>query len=141
LEETHLASSLDQALEDAMNSVPECLAAGYVDITTGILLSAKSVDPHPQEVFDLMSAATAGLFHDGHLGEIEKWFRKGQGIEDDDLDACREIVVHSDRLLYIFVRCKTNSDHVTVFVTRRNDNVGLVMAKSRMAVTAVDCAA
>lgn len=134
-----MASPLDQALDDAMMSVPDCLAAAYVDITTGILLNAKTVEAQPQEMFDLVASATAGLFRDRHLRAIEGWFQESAAPEE--LDACQEIVVVSDSLLYLFARCKTNHDHVAVFVTRRSDNVGLVMAKSRMAVSAMDRAA
>jgi hypothetical protein len=131
---------LDRALDDAMKSVPECLAAGYVDITTGILVSVKSAGEHPQEFFDLVSAATASLFRDRNLTAIESWIRHGQEVEEES-DSCQEVVVVSDHLLYLFARCKTNQDHVAVFVTRKSDNVGLVMAKSRHAVGALDAAA
>jgi hypothetical protein len=134
-----VASPLDQALETAMSSVPGCIAAGYVDITTGILISAKTTGSHPQEVFDLVSGVTVGLFHDRHLAAIETWFG-GERTADDSSDNCQEIVVASDRLLYLFARCRTNDDHVAVFVTEKSDIVGLVMAKSRVAVNALDCA-
>ena len=132
-----MVSSLDQALETAMSSVPGCIAAGYVDITTGILIGAKSSASRPQEVFDLVSGVTASLFHDRHLAAIEDWFG-GKRAADDSTDACQEIVVASDRLLYLFARCRTNDDHVAVFVTEKSDNVGLVMAKSRVAVNVLD---
>jgi predicted regulator of Ras-like GTPase activity (Roadblock/LC7/MglB family) len=131
---------LDRALEDAVKSVPGCLAASYVDIRTGIVVSAKSATSHPQEMFDLVSAATAGLFHESNLAAIERWFWDGHNAEDEP-GACREIVVISDNLLYLFERCQANQDHVAVFVTKKSDNVGLVMAKARLAVSALDCAA
>lgn len=54
--------SLDSALNKAQASVPECVAVGYVDMSTGMLLGVKTVDSHPQEVLDLVAAATADLF-------------------------------------------------------------------------------
>ncbi|MFC3217139.1 hypothetical protein [Comamonas sp. JC664] len=41
--------------------MPECLAAGYVDVATGMLLAIRTVDSHPREVIDLVAAATADL--------------------------------------------------------------------------------
>jgi hypothetical protein len=43
---------LDDALQRAMTSVPDCLAAGFVDLNSGMILSIKTVDSHPSEVFD-----------------------------------------------------------------------------------------
>ena len=55
--------SLDSALNKAASLVPECLAAGYVDTASGMLLAIKTVDSHPREVIDLVAAATADLFN------------------------------------------------------------------------------
>ncbi len=38
--------SLDAALNKVVSMVPECLAGGYVDLTSGMLLSIKTVDAH-----------------------------------------------------------------------------------------------
>jgi hypothetical protein len=42
-----------------VTQIPECVAAGYVDMATGMLLAVNTVDSHPQEVLDTVSAATA----------------------------------------------------------------------------------
>lgn len=55
-------SALNNALAKAQQSIPECVATGYVDMSTGMLLGVKTVDSHPQEVLDLVAAATADLF-------------------------------------------------------------------------------
>ena len=39
--------SCEVALSNAAASVPECVAAGYVDVASGMLLSLKTVDSHP----------------------------------------------------------------------------------------------
>jgi len=38
---------------------------GFVDMQTGMLLATKTVDSHPQEVLDLVAAATADIFEFG----------------------------------------------------------------------------
>ena len=55
-------------------------------------------------------------------------------ILSEDLDS-RDRAVFSESLLHMFSRCKKNNDHVVVFVTRKSANVGMVIAKSRMAMT------
>jgi hypothetical protein len=64
--------SLESALSKAQNSIPECMAAGYVDMSTGMLLAVRTVDSHPQEVLDLVAAATADLFQGANVVAIEQ---------------------------------------------------------------------
>ena len=88
--------SLDKALQEAMSSVPECLAAGYVDMSTGMLLAAKTVDSHPQEVLDMVSAATADLFQGSNVVAIEDAFKAARGTEKDTSHYFKEILVFSE---------------------------------------------
>ena len=71
--------SLDNAINDTVKAVPECLAAGYVDMKTGMLLGVKTVDSHPQEVLDLVAAATGDLFQGANVVAIEQMFKKARG--------------------------------------------------------------
>ena len=75
---------LDDALQRAMTNVPDCLAAGFVDLTSGMILSIKTVDSHPSEVFDFLAAATADLFQGPNVVAIEKIFKKSRGLMDED---------------------------------------------------------
>lgn len=133
-----MASSLDRSLQQAMSSVPECLAAGYVDMSTGMLLAVKTVDSHPQEVLDMVSAATADLFQGANVSAIETMFKQTRGVKDDGHHYFQEIVVFSDNLLHMFLRCKKNSEHVVVYVSRKSANVGMMIAKCRMTIASLD---
>jgi hypothetical protein len=133
--------SLDVALTKAQQSVPECVACGYVDMSTGMLLGAKTVDSHPQEVLDLVAAATADLFQGQSVTGIEKLFRKSRGQGEDAHHYFKEIVVFSDNLLHLFLRSKKKSDQALVFVCRATANVGMVLTKGRSALAGVEAAA
>lgn len=130
--------SLDNALNAASQSVPECVAAGYVDMSTGMLLSVKTVDSHPSEVLDLVSAATADLFQGTNVVAIERMFKKTRGLSDDGHHYFQEIIVFSDNLLHVFMRGKTYKDHAVVFVCRKNANIGMVLAKSRISLPKIE---
>ena len=75
--------SLDAELSKVQGSVPECVAVGFVDMTTGMLLGVKTVDSHPQEVLDLVAAATGEIFQGTNVSAIEKLFKKSRGLADD----------------------------------------------------------
>ncbi len=123
--------SLDASLSKAQQEVPECVAVGFVDMSTGMLLAVRTVDSHPQEVLDLVAAATADLFQGRSVTAIEKLFRKSRGQSEDGRHYFNEIVVMSDNLLHIFERSKKNGNHAAVFVTRASANIGMVLSKSR----------
>jgi hypothetical protein len=124
--------SLDSTLSKAQQEVPECVAVGFVDMSTGMLLAVRTVDSHPQEVLDLVAAATADLFQGRSVSAIEKLFRKSRGQTEDGHHYFNEIVVLSDNLLHIFERSKKNSNHAAVFVTRASANIGMVLSKARV---------
>jgi hypothetical protein len=134
-----LASTLDRALQLAMNQVPECVAAGYVDMATGRLVAVKTIDSLPQDVLDMVAAATADLFQGANVAAIENMFNKAPGVRGPHgTHLFQEIVVFSESLLHMFLRCRKNVNHVLVFVCRKSANVGMVIAKSRVAVGSVD---
>jgi hypothetical protein len=123
--------ALDTALTKAQQTIPECVAAGYVDMTTGMLLGVKTIDSHPQEVLDLVAAATADLFQGQNVTSIERLFRKARGQSESGDHYFREIIVFSENLLHVFMRAKREPNQAVVIVCRVSANIGMVLTKSR----------
>ena len=132
--------SLDAALNKAASLVPECLAAGYVDTESGMLLAIKTVDSHPREVIDLVAAATADLFNGPNVSMIERMFKKSRGVADDGHHYFQEIIVNSDNLIHVCLRGKINPEYVAVFVCRRTANLGMALTKARIAMPDLEAA-
>lgn len=130
--------SLDTVLSKVQQDVPECVAVGYVDMTTGMLLGVRTLDSHPQEVLDLVAAATADLFQGKSVAAIEKLFRKSRGQPEDSRHYFNEILVFSENLLHVFMRAKKAQNNAVVFVCRGSANVGMVLSKSRIALGEVE---
>ncbi len=133
-------SSLDNALQQAITNIPECVAGGYVDLNSGMLLGIKTVDSHPQEVLELLAAATADLFQGSNVVTIENMFKKARGVPMDNYHYFQEMIVNSDNLIHIFMRGKSNQDHVATFVCRKSANLGMVLTKARSAMPQVEAA-
>ena len=132
--------SLDSVVQKAVTSVPECVAAGFVDLGSGMVLSIKTVDSHPQEVFELLAAATADLFQGPNVRSIENVFRKARGLsENSDHHYFQEIIVNSDNLIHVFLRSKRQGQ-VACFVCRKGANLGMVLTKARMALPDIEAA-
>lgn len=133
--------SLDQALVKAQQTVPECVAAGLVDMTTGMLIGVKTVDSHPQEVLDLVAAATGEIFQGPNVSAIEKLFKRSRGVPEDRHHYFQEILINSDNLIHVFQRCKRNEGLVLVLVCRISANLGMVLTKARSMLSVVEAAA
>lgn len=132
--------SLDAALSQVVGTIPECVAAGYVDVASGMLLAIRTVDSHPREVIDLVAAATADLFNGPNVSMIETLFRRSRGVADNGHHYFQEIMVNSDNLIHVFLRGKSMNDYVAVFVCRRTANLGMALTKARMAMPKLEAA-
>lgn len=132
--------SVDNALNETVASVPDCVAAGLVDLSTGMLLGIKTVDSHPSEVMDILAAATADMFQGSNVQMIEGIFKKARGVENDGHHYFQEMIVNSDNLVHIFSRCKSNEEHVVGVVCRKSVNLGMALTKVRAALPAIEAA-
>ncbi|AWV88024.1 hypothetical protein [Bradymonas sediminis] len=132
--------SLDSAIQSAISDIPECVAGGYVDMSTGMLIGVKTVESHPQEILDFVAAATSDLFQGRNVVTIEKMFRKNRGVSEDGHHYFQEILVFSDNLLHIFQRCKNYPEHAVVWVCNKSANIGMALTKARMNLSKVESA-
>ena len=128
---------LNNALQTASAAIPECLASGYIDLASGMLLGIKSVDSQPTEVVELLAAATADLFQGVNVKMIESIFKKARGLQDDGHHYFQEIIINSDNLIHIFIRGK-NEEQVACFVCRKSANLGMALTKARASMPALE---
>ncbi len=132
-------SDLSTALQSAVSSIPECLAAGYIDLSSGMLLGIKSVDSHPTEVVEMLAAATADLYQGSNVRMIESIFKKARGLKEDGHHYFQEIIINSDNLIHLFLRGK-KEEQVACFVCRRSANLGMALTKARSSMPALEAA-
>ena len=134
-----MSDNLTSALQGAVTAIPECLAAGYIDLSSGMLLGIKSVDSQPAEVVELLAAATADLYQGANVRMIEEIFKKARGLKDDHHHYFQEFIINSDNLIHVFIRGK-NQDHVACFVCRKSANLGMALTKARSVMPALEAA-
>lgn len=128
--------SIDKQLEKMISDIPKAVAAGVVDLGSGMLLGIKTTGSHPKEVFDFLAAATQDLFEGDNVNTIENIFKKARGISNDD-HYFQEFLIMSSNLLHYFGRTKESSIVIGV-VTQADANIGLVLSKARMAAKALE---
>ncbi len=132
-------ADLNNALQNAVASIPECIAAGYIDLASGMLLGIRSVDSHPAEVIELLAAATADLYQGANVRLIETIFKKARGLQDDGHHYFQEFIINSDNFIHVFLRGK-NEEQVGCFVCRKSANLGMAITKARGAMPALEAA-
>jgi hypothetical protein len=123
--------SAESMMQRCIKEIPKCLAAGLIDMESGMLLSVKTVDSHPQEVLDLLAAATKDLYEGDNVITIENIFKRSRGVQSNE-HYFQQIIVLSKNLVHFFTRLPNAVGTVMVAVTRIDTNLGLVLAKGKM---------
>jgi hypothetical protein len=127
------SESVTTLVKTLRSEAPDCVAAGVVDMSTGMLLAYETVDSHPSEVLDLLAGATLDLFQGRTVVMIEDIFKERRGVVSNQ-HYFQEVLVNSDNLTHLFIRVNMRQDIVAVAVCRRAVNVGMLFAQARRVV-------
>lgn len=122
--------SAESIVKECLENVPKSVAAGIVDMASGMMLAMKTVESHPQAVIDVLAPATKELFEGDMVLHIEKLFKQARGVESDDR-YFQEILISSEHLWHYFGRLKSDSHIVLTVVSRGDVNMGLFLVKAR----------
>jgi hypothetical protein len=122
--------SADAIVKNALANVPKALAAGVVDMASGLMLAIKTVESHPQKVLDVLAPATRELFEGEMVVTIENLFKQARGVKSDD-HYFQEVLVSSTHLWHYFGRLHSNPRVVVTVVTSADVNMGLFLVKCR----------
>lgn len=122
--------SVDSICKSLLNEVPKALAAGVVDMETGMLLGVKTTDSHPQSVMDMLAAGTKEMFEGDMSMMIDSTFKKSRGDTAKE-PYFQEIIVNSKNLIHVFNRIPESPNIVCATVCRIDANLGLVVTKCR----------
>lgn len=118
--------SLDDALSAGMQTVPNCVAAGYVDMQTGFLLGVQGRDDASIAALEAISTSIASLLMGRGVRAVEELLSGG----DTQDTGFGEIAICSGNRLYLLLRRPDQPDHLICYVSDDRANVGLALAKS-----------
>ena len=130
----NLTQAVHSTVESFRRDVPDYVASGVVDLSTGMLLAADTVDDHPQEVLDVLAAATVDLLQGRTVVEVENLWQERRGTPGGGAAGrhyVQELLVQSDDLVHLFLRSGSHQDLVGVVVCRRPVNVGMLFTTAR----------
>lgn len=139
MSEISMSQVVTEGVKRLRQSVPDCVAAGIIDMSTGMLLAVETTDSHPQEVLDLLAAATFDLFQGRNVVTIENMFNHRRGVTNAG-HYFQEILVNSHNLAHLFIRSAASANIVSVVVCRRTVNLGMMFAQARLVMAQLDSA-
>ena len=122
---------ISNTLKEFRQNIRDYVGCGFVDMSTGMLLSVDTVDNHPHEILDVVAAATADLFQGKNVSQIEVLWNQVRGSSEGGQHYFKEILVNSDNLVHLFMRSTTNNDVAAVIICRRNVSIGMLFAQAR----------
>ena len=119
-----------EAMNAALKNIPKALAAGIVDMESGFVIDMKTTESHPQEILELLSAATKELYEGETVMEIEQLFKRSRGVKTE-AKYFKEIIIYSENLIHFFTRLQSNPAVVFAVITQVDTNIGLVVLKGK----------
>jgi len=122
--------SVETILTRTMKEVPKALAAGVVDMSTGMLLGVKTVDSHPRDVLELVAGATKEMFEGDNVRAIEDIFKARRGVDSSER-LIKEVTFSTPMTLHIFERLQSSQSTVVLAVCAVDTNLGLALMKMR----------
>lgn len=133
----NIAKAVEVLLKEFRRDVPDYLASGIVDMSTGMLLEVDTVESHPREILELLAATTADLFQGKAVTQIEDIWKETRGVTESK-HYFQEMLIYSENLVHLFMRSKTNPDIAAVIVCRREVNTGMLLAQARQVFKQLD---
>src|SRR5215471_12557908 len=124
------AQTISNTIKQFREDVPDYVASGFVDLSTGMLLDVDTVGNHPREILDVVAAATAHLFEGRNVVQIEGLWKQYRGHTEGG-HYFKEILVNSDHLVHLFMRSTSDPDIAAVVICTREVSVGMLFAQAR----------
>lgn len=122
--------SLASQLYKSIRALPGGLAGGYIDLSRAELVRMLTMDEQPIEVLNHLVGVSDDLFQGDNVTLIESLFREFRGSTDDG-HTFQEIIIITMDVLLLFLRCRSNRDHVVTFACEGESNPVLALANAR----------
>ena len=132
--------TLHDALRESLRSVPDGVAAGYIDLATGSLLSVCAEDEKPQEFLNILASAVTELFEAPLFKVLDQIWSKDFTKDDLEKDALREVLLLGDQHITLLRRCEKNTKHAVVYVARNRTSPGVLIMQVRNQLPSVEAA-
>lgn len=127
--------SLQEALAKVVARVPECRAAIYVELPSGLVLGSEKAEGENVNVAGIVSSITQ-LFDHPSLAPLESLFQRTRGAEDtEQIDEC---AFACDEQVYAVVRTQQGPSRALIVACRKTAPLADVLKYLRQEQEAVE---
>lgn len=128
---------IDDACRDVVTKVDGAVAAGVVDLDTGMLLGVYNAAQYTQTLNEIVAAACMDMFRGPNISRIEQMVRSHRGIPENGEHYFQEIHVTSDNNFH-FAKTLKKGRAVIMLVTRKTTNIGMGWAQLKSVVPTIE---
>jgi len=128
---------IDDACKEVVTSVDGAVAAGVVDLDTGMLLGIYNAAQYTQTLNEIVAGATMDMFRGSNVGRVEQMVRAHRGIPEDGAHYFEEVHVTSANN-YHFMKTIKGGKAVIVLITKRTTNIGMGWAQLKSVIPNVE---
>jgi hypothetical protein len=129
---------LDELIQSVMAEIPNCVAFGIVDLSSGTLLAIQAAQDKPQEMLNLVTAAIAELF-DAPLMQAFAQIYAGDDRQAASSDAqFTELLLLNNHHNYLLLRGRQRPNIAVIVITDKATPSGLLMMRGLKAMPEIE---
>lgn len=132
--------TLHNTLQESLESVPDGVAVGYVDLATGSLLSIAARQERPQEFLNVIAAAVAELLEAPLFKALDKVWAADFNEKSLEEQGFKEILLLGNEYTTVLKRCDNNPNHAVIYVTDKKAPPGILLMQVRSNLPVVEAA-
>jgi hypothetical protein len=121
---------LDEALRNAMSTIPSCIALGAVDLASGTLLAIEADEARSQEMLNVMTSAITELFEAPLLQAFSEIYASKSETSPSPGRQFTELLLLNTYHSYLLLRGREKSHLAVIVIAKKETPVGLLMMKS-----------
>jgi hypothetical protein len=129
---------LDEALRNAILDIPNCIAAGAVDLTSGTLLALQAEEASPQEMLNVMTTTITELFEAPLLQAFSEIYAAPSNEGSPRRTQFTELLLLNSYHNYLLLRGRQRPDLAVIVITKKDTPVGLLMMKAMAAMPEIE---
>ena len=121
---------LDEALRKAISDIPNCVAMGAVDLTSGTLLAVQSDEERSQEMLNVMTSTVTELFEAPLLQAFSEIYSPHSDEGATAGTQFTELLLLNNYHNYLLLRGRKRRQLAVIVITKKDTPVGLLMMKA-----------
>lgn len=129
---------LDEALRNAILDIPNCIAMGAVDLTSGTLLALHSEQERSQEMLNILTTTITEMFEAPLLQAFSEIYAPNPDESPARETQFTELLLLNNHNNFLLLRGRKRPDLAVIVITKKDTPAGLLMMKAIAAMANIE---